>query len=133
VIVVDSSVLAAFWLPGEFAALAESAKEREGVWAVPVLWRAEFRSVLAGFLRQKRLTEAEANAAYWNAQTDLGAQEFAVPTERILQLVLASDCPAYACEYVALAQDLGVPLVTTDRQILREFPKFAVALERFAE
>ena len=63
----------------------------------------------------------------------MGAQEFAVPTERILQLVLASDCPAYACEYVALAQDLGVPLVTTDRQILREFPKFAVALERFAE
>jgi len=133
VIVVDNSVLVAFWLPGESAELAESAKARDGVWAAPVLWRAEFRNVLAGYVRKKRLTAAEANAAYLNAQEDLGPQEYTVPTERILQLVAATDCPAYDCEYVALARDLGVPLVTTDQQILREFPKFAVSLERFAK
>jgi predicted nucleic acid-binding protein len=79
------------------------------------------------------LTEAEANAAYLNVQKDLGAHEFTVPTERILKLVLASDCTAYDCEYVALAQDLKVPLVTTDKQIIRAFPKTAVALEKFAK
>ena len=132
-IVVDNSVLVAFWLPGDFAAWAESAKERDGVWAAPVVWRAEFRTVLAGYLRKKRMTEAEANAAYANAQKDLGPQEFTVPTERIMKLVLASDCTAYDCEYVALAQDLGVPLVTTDELILRAFPKNAVPLEKFAK
>ena len=132
-IVVDNSVLVYFWLPGAFAEWAEAAKAQDGIWAAPVLWRAEFRNVLAGYLRRKLLTEAEANAAFLNAQKDLGAQEFTVPTERILKLVLASDCTAYDCEYVALAQDLGVPLVTADRQILREFPKTAVALEKFAK
>jgi predicted nucleic acid-binding protein len=132
VIVVDNSVLVYFWLPSAFAEWAEAAKAQDGVWAAPVLWRAEFRNVLAEYLRRKLLTEAEANAAFLNAQKDLGAQEFTVPTERILKLVLASDCTAYDCEYVALAQDLGVPLVTADRQILREFPKSAVALEKFA-
>jgi predicted nucleic acid-binding protein len=131
VIVVDNSVLVYFWLPGDFAELAEAAKAQDGVWAAPVLWRAEFRNVLAGYLRRKLLTEAEANEAFLNAQKDLGAQEFTVPTERILKLVLASDCTAYDCEYVALAQDLGVPLVTTDRQVLRAFPKIAMALEKF--
>ena len=132
-IVVDNSVLVYFWLPGAFAEWAEAAKAQDGIWAAPVLWRAEFRNVLAGYLRRKLLIEAEANAAFLNAQKDLGAQEFTVPTERILKLVLASDCTAYDCEYVALAQDLGVPLVTADRQILREFPKTAVALEKFAK
>jgi len=132
-IVVDNSVLVYFWLPSGFAELAEAAKEQDGAWAAPVLWRAEFRNVLAGYLRKKLLTEAEANAAYLNAQKDLGAQEFTVPTERIIKLVLASDCSAYDCEYVALAQDLDVPLVTTDRQVLREFPKIAVSLEKFVK
>ena len=131
-IVVDNSVLVYFWLPGAFAEWAEAAKAQDGVWAAPVLWRAEFRNVLAGYLRKKLLTEAEANAAYLNVQKDLGAHEFTVPTERILKLVLASDCTAYDCEYVALAQDLKVPLVTTDKQIIRAFPKTAVALEKFA-
>ena len=132
-IVVDNSVLVYFWLPGAFAEWAEAAKAQDGVWAAPVLWRAEFRNMLAGYLRRKLLTEAEANAAYLNVQKDLGAHEFTVPTERILKLVLVSDCTAYDCEYVALAQDLKVPLVTTDKQILRAFPKTAVALEKFAK
>ena len=131
-IVVDNSVLVYFWLPGAFAEWAEAAKAQDGVWAAPVLWRAEFRNVLAGYLRKNLLTEAEANAAYLNVQKDLGAHEFTVPTERILKLVLASDCTAYDCEYVALAQDLKVPLVTTDKQILRVFPKTAMSLEKFA-
>ena len=132
-IVVDNTVLVSFWLPGALAELAEAAKAKDAVWAAPIVWRAEFRNVLAGYLRQRLMTEAEANAAFLNAQKDLGAQEFAVPTERILRLVLDSNCPANDCEYVALARDLNVPLVTTDRAVLREFPQTAVALEEFAE
>jgi predicted nucleic acid-binding protein len=133
VIVVDNSVLVYFWLPSEFAGVAEVAKVQDKVWAAPILWRAEFRNVLAGYLRRKTLAEAEANTAYLNVQKDLGANQYSVPTERIIKLVLASDCTAYDCEYVALAQDLGVPLVTTDKQILRAFPKTAVSLDKFAK
>jgi len=133
VIVADNSLLVYFWLPGDFAGLAEAVKDRDKVWASPVLWRSEFRNVLAGYLRRKVLTEAEANAAYLNVQKDLGANEYSVPTERILTLVLGSDCTAYDCEYVALAQDLGVPLVTMDKQVLKAFPKTAVSLEKFVK
>ena len=130
-IVVDNSVLVYFWLPSAFDDLAEAVKGRDKVWASPILWRAEFRNVLAGYLRRKVLTEAEANAAYLNVQKDLSANEYSVPTERIIKLVLSSDCTAYDCEYVALAQDLGVPLVTADKQVLRAFPKTAVSMGKF--
>jgi predicted nucleic acid-binding protein len=133
VIVADNNVLVYFWLPSGLAGLAEAAKAQDAVWAAPILWRSEFRNVLAGYLRQKTLSEAEANTAYLNVQRDIGANEFSVPTERVIKLVLASDCSAYDCEYVALAQDLGVPLVTTDKQILKAFPRTAVALEKFAK
>jgi predicted nucleic acid-binding protein len=39
--------------------------------------------------------------------------------------VARSKCSAYDCEFVALAQGLKVPLITTDRKLVREFPRTA--------
>ena len=66
-----------------------------------------------------------------SAEEVIGGREYRVSSEQVLELAVSSKCTAYDCEYVALAQDLGVPLVTTDKQILRAFPKTAVALEKF--
>lgn len=124
-------MLVYFWLPSEFGELAEEAKAKDAIWAAPILWRSEFRNVLAGYLRKKLLTLNDAVTGYLNCQRDLGQHEYSVPTERVMKLVLASQCSAYDCEYVALAEDLGVPLVTMDKQLLHEFPKIAVSLEKF--
>lgn len=47
----------------------------------------------------------------------------------MLALAAESDCSAYECEYVALAQLLSVPLVTEDRQVLSAFADVARPLE----
>jgi predicted nucleic acid-binding protein len=49
----------------------------------------------------------------------------------VLELTALSTCTAYDCEFVALAQDLGVKLVTLDKQILAQFPETAIALDKF--
>ncbi len=53
--------------------------------------------------------------------------------DAVLDLVLASPCSAYDCEYVATAQALGVPLVTWDREVLKAFPDVAVRPEALLE
>jgi len=58
-------------------------------------------------------------------------REYEVDSFRILSLVAASDCSAYDCEFVALAQDLKLPLVTLDRQILEQFSNTTIALHSF--
>jgi len=49
----------------------------------------------------------------------------------MLDLVAASDCSAYDCEYVALARHLNVKLVTSDQKILSNFAKNAADLTNF--
>jgi predicted nucleic acid-binding protein len=49
----------------------------------------------------------------------------------VLELASRSGCSAYDCEFVALAQDLEVPLVTNDRQILKAFPTIAISPSAF--
>ena len=46
-IVVDSNVLASLYLPGEYTAAAEVLLEHDSDWAAPILWRSEFRNILA--------------------------------------------------------------------------------------
>ena len=55
------------------------------------------------------------------------------PTTRAgMQLALESNCSAYDCEFVAVAERLGLPLVTEDRRVLAAFPRIAISLEAFA-
>jgi predicted nucleic acid-binding protein len=63
----------------------------------------------------------------------LGAHEYTLGGERVLQIVAASPCSAYDCEYVALAQELQIQLVTSDRQVLRHFPQVAVSPRDFVD
>lgn len=48
-IVVDSNVLAYLYLPGEYSTAAEALLEQDSDWAAPILWRSEFRNILAGY------------------------------------------------------------------------------------
>ena len=132
-IVADVNLVAYLLLGGPKTELAQAVLERDPVWAVPVLWRSEFRSILAGFIRQRELSLADAWQAHELAEGLLGGHGYTVGGERVLQFVAQSPCSAYDCEYVALADELTVPLVTADRQVLRQFPRSAVSPAGFLQ
>ena len=127
-IVVDSNVVAYLYLPGEHTAKAEALLERDPDWAAPVLWRSEFRNILAGYLRRRTLTFDQACSLQREAEDLLTGAEFEVDSEAVLDLVRASDCSSYDCEFIALANALQVALVTMDAKLLRAFPKRALPL-----
>ena len=127
-IVVDTNVLAYLYLPGEYTDAAEGLLRRDAEWAAPLLWRSEFRNILAGYMRRGTLTLAQAAATQREAEGLLAGSEFEIDSLSVLELVRDSDCSAYDCEFVALAMQLKTKLVTMDGKLLKAFPKQAVAL-----
>ena len=127
-IVVDSNVLAYLYLPGEYTAAAEALLEQDSDWAAPILWRSEFRNILAGYLRRKAITFEQASSLQREAESLLEGAEFELESLAVLELVRDSDCSAYDCEFVALAMKLDTKLITMDKKLLRAFPKRAIAL-----
>jgi predicted nucleic acid-binding protein len=127
-IVVDSNVLAYLYLPGERTADAEALLEQDLEWAAPVLWRSEFRNILAGYTRRKTLTFEQACSLQSEAEDLLSGSEFEVDSRAVLELVRDSDCSAYDCEFIALAIKLDTKLVTADKKVLRAFPNRTMAL-----
>ena len=131
VIVIDTNILAYFWLPSDLSGMAEQALQKDPDWAAPLLWRSEFLNMLAGALRGKKLSFDGALQLLREAEAQMGGHEYTAPSDRVLELVHETTCSAYDCEFVALAQDLDLPLLTEDRQILTAFPQVAVSLSQF--
>ena len=125
VIVVDTNVVAYFILPGPWSGSARALFVKDPDWTAPVLWRSEFRNLLAGYLRRSLLTLGDAFDMHRKAQSAI-TDSVEVNSDLVLELVSASRCSAYDCEFVALALELEVPLVTADRQLLDAFPRIAV-------
>jgi predicted nucleic acid-binding protein len=100
---------------------------RDPAWMAPLLWRSEFRNTLAGLVHRRDVDLDDAVRIAHDAERRMGGAEFSVASQLVLQLANRSRCSAYDCEFVALAQDLRVPFVTADRQVLVAFPSTAVS------
>lgn len=126
-IVADTNLIVYLLIPNEQSQIARRVFSQDDDWIAPSLWRSEFRNVLAGYMRRQLIALPKAQEIMGIAIRLLTDSEYGSNSNEVLKLVSQSNCSAYDCEFVALAQEFGVPLVTFDQRILREFPDTAVS------
>jgi len=131
-IVADTNLIAYLLIHGDQTHLAEQILNKDPQWIAPLLWRSELQNVLAFYIRQQNMPVSTAVQIMAAAENVMQTGSYQTTSEKVLALVAVSRCSAYDCEFVALAQDLGIPLVTSDKGIVRDFPQTAVSLIQFA-
>ena len=132
-IVVDTNVIASMWVPNDMDEWVYKVLKKDSDWVSPLLWRSEFRNVLSIYLRKGILELSVILQAMEEAEHLMDSNEFEVNSTQVMSLVSDSSCSAYDCEFVALADDLNIKLVTFDKKIIREFPKIAISPQEFAK
>lgn len=130
-IVADTNLIAYLTIEGEFTKQAELVYEFDSNWVAPYLWRSEFRSILALYIRQKYMTLNQAQVIMAQAEKLMQNKEFELDSASILQMIDKSALSSYDSEYVVLAEKLGINLITNDKKILRLFPSLAISLKSF--
>ena len=129
-IVADTNLIVYLYINGDQTALAQRVLDKDPYWIVPPLWQSEFRNVIAAYMR-RGMTLPEGKRIMQNAKLTLGNRQVVPSDEEILGLIESSNCTAYDCEFLALARQLSVFLVTADKQLWKEFPDCAISLEDF--
>ncbi len=132
-IVADTNLVTYLCIGGDRASLAEDVLLTDWDWHAPLLWRSEFRNVVAGFLRRGAIDSEQARQIVAEAEVLFSDREHLVVSEHVLRLVEGSSCSAYDCEFVALAEQLQAPLVTNDKAVLRTFSEIAISMESFLD
>ena len=130
-IVVDTNLIAYLLINGEWTQRAEAVKRRDSEWVAPLLWRSEFRNLLSLYIRQEIFDLDHAINLLKSAEKIMQEREHTISSVSVMKLAASSKCSAYDCEFVSLAQDLSVPLVTSDQKILTAFPETAVSPDDF--
>jgi len=130
-IVADTNIITYLLLPTSHTNSVDSLYKIDSDWAAPSLWKSEFRNVLTLYLRKNIITFEKALQLQDFAESMMSHNEFNISSSRVLALVDKSNCSSYDCEFVALANQLNIQLVTQDRKILREFPSTAISVSDF--
>ena len=130
-IVVDSNVSAYCWLNSPMTGLAQRVRVKDPDWHVPVLWRSEMRSILAGYLRDGSFSAAQVRRVMRHVEDALAGSEHLVFSDAVFKVIEGTRLSAYDAEFIALAHALSVPLVTEDKAVLKAFPETALSMEGF--
>jgi predicted nucleic acid-binding protein len=130
-IVVDTNIVSYLLFPTPFSESVDKLYTIDSDWVAPLLWKSEFRNVLALYLRKGMITFNKALQLQDMAESIFAHNEFEVSSVQVLDLVNKSHCSAYDCEFVALAHYLNTILITQDQKILTEFPSAAISIDHF--
>lgn len=130
-IIADTNLVSYLLIEGERTVAVRRVHEKDPDWKLPTLWRSEFLNVLTSAVNAFVLDRQQAFSTWWVAVDLFSGREIEPDGDRVLSLALERRISAYDAHFVAVADELGVPLVTGDRAVTRQCPDIAVAIEDF--
>lgn len=130
-IVVDTNTIAYLYLPTDYTSDVEALLEREPHWIAPLLWRSEFRNILALYVRKNIIDLDTAIQMQAQAENQLAGNEYTVNSTAVLTLSKDSGCTAYDCEFISIAKSLNAKLITADKKLIAAFPNVAMTVKDY--
>lgn len=127
-IVADANIVAALYFDGADTENARLLLEIDGDWIVPGLWRHEMLNIAANYATFTQSSTARVAAAWESADAQFAGRIHAVDMGSALALAVKHGISAYDAQYVALAQELNVWLVTQDKKLRDAMPSLTLSL-----
>ena len=132
-IVADTNLISYLLIDGEQTESARKVWNRDPDWAMPLLWRSEFLNVLVVARRAGALDRQQVVETWRRSTLFMNATELEPDGGKVLDIALDRGVSAYDAQFVAVATELKVPLVTADKRILARCDDIAVSIKDFAE
>ncbi|MFN8461604.1 MAG: type II toxin-antitoxin system VapC family toxin [Anaerolineales bacterium] len=130
-IVADTNLIVYLFITGDQTPLAQKRFLTRNARTGSFLHCKQFRNVIAGYIR--RGMNIADNEIMKDAMLTLENRQVTPSSEKILILISKSDCTAYDCEFIALAQQLNIVLVTADKQLQITVSRFSHIIGRIYE
>lgn len=120
-IVVDANIVAYWLIEGEYTSLARQLYENEPVWIVPALCRHELSNVIASYVRHGGMNADDVSRVWESLESLIEGREYEVDLCQVIRVAADNNLGAYDSQYLNLAMNLDIPLITQDKKLLESF------------
>jgi len=124
-IVVDTNVVCYLLIRGEHSDIVQRLFDADSDWVAPRLLFDELLNVLVTYERKSLLGSRQIMVIVHEALELIGDALYELPPERVLAVARRTGLSGYDSQFVALAENLDVPLLTWDRQMIERCPTVA--------
>jgi predicted nucleic acid-binding protein len=124
-IVADTNLIVYLLIPGDQTDLVQRFYLLEPEWIAPLLWRSELINVITTCIRLGRLGMNLGLEIVRRAEQLMEGNSYLVEAGDILEVASRTGCSGYDSEFISLAENLKVSLVTFDTKILRQCTSIA--------
>ena len=130
-IVVDTNIISYLLTPNDlYNQLADDLFQKDSNWISPILWRHELLSVLSIYLRRNIIDTTTCKSIYQEAMETVTSRPIS-DFKKVFNIIENSSLSSYDCEFVALAHENNLPLITEDKKIIHEFPDTACTIKDY--
>ncbi len=130
-IVVDTNIISYLLVRNdEFTPSAKELFRKDRTWIAPSLWKFELFNLLNLYRKRSLLAEEDMKAIYFKALETVETVDL-IDLSFLYKVAIASDLTGYDAQFVALASEINLPLLTEDKKIRNEFPTIAISLKDF--
>ncbi len=127
-LVVDTNIIAPLYIRSAYTDGVHQLRRRDGLWRTDPFAIIEFSNVLATYQRARYLTTTEAQRCLAQADRFLRPHYVEVPHSAALELAIRHGVTAYDARFLALAQRLGLRLITEDNKLRTAAPALTQSL-----
>jgi len=127
-LLVDTNVLAYLLIDGDHTKAAQELRARDPDWRSEAFLLVEFTNVLASSVATKRMTRSLAEKFLAHAAALLDGKLARVSHGAVLKIATRHRVSAYDARFLALADELGQPLVTEDPRLRAAAPSLTQSI-----
>ncbi len=127
-VLIDTNIVAYLLLQGDHTPAARRLRRADPDWRSEAFLMVEFANVLASYLATKRMTLPAAQVFLGRAAALLEGKLARMPHPQVLGVAARHGVSAYDARFLALADQLGIRLVTEDAKLRKAAPALTQSL-----
>ncbi|MDD5266680.1 MAG: type II toxin-antitoxin system VapC family toxin [Methylococcales bacterium] len=132
-IVIDANILIYALIECDNSRMIPQLREKDTDWRTAGLCLHEILNVLTTYQRRGLLTLEQCRELLKSANRFISVAQCEVDMEASLSVAAKYGITGYDAQYVALALNLAVPLITEDRKLRQAAPEVAISMQEFIE